>query len=126
MKAHNCRIKGKENHYFESTSCVAFSGCYNKCGFTAEFMPGTLFFNELMLRRLMTCSVNEKRYASLLNSNFVPYLQARQCFDRIILIQHTASLHIISCVTNERRDFLQKFVSSVDILIMSRLKDPHT
>lgn len=70
------------------------------CGFTASFILGPYFFEELSARGPVTCSITGQRYASLLENKIVPDLQARQCLSRTIFMQDGAPPHISRCVTD--------------------------
>lgn len=74
-----------------------FSVCFR---FIAEFIVGSFFFQELTPRRQVTCSIKEKPYASFLESNIIPYLQASQYLDRTIFMQNGYPSDVIDCVQN--------------------------
>lgn len=123
MNTHNCGIGGEGNPPFILQVSLHFQNVTVWCGVFAEFMLCSFFFEELTPKGLVTCSVTEKRYASL-ESNSVPSLQARQCLDRTIFMQDGASPHIAICVKKVLKGILQKIMSSVAIFVVPGLQDP--
>ncbi|GBN06504.1 hypothetical protein AVEN_202351-1 [Araneus ventricosus] len=64
------------------------------CGFTAAFIFGPLFLEEIGLSGPVTCTVNGTRYESLLRNQLIPALQQRGCVDSTIFMQDDAPPHI--------------------------------
>jgi hypothetical protein len=64
------------------------------CGFTARFILGPYFFEELRPSGPVTCSVTAKRYLHMLETFVVPQLQQRQCLTETVFMQDGAPPHI--------------------------------
>ncbi|GFU19327.1 uncharacterized protein TNCV_3032491 [Trichonephila clavipes] len=84
VNTHNCRIWETDNPH--STLRVPLHSPKVKacCGFSASFILGPYFFEEL----------------GLLQNKIIPDLQARQCLSRILFMQDGAPPHITRCVTD--------------------------
>ncbi|GBM18011.1 hypothetical protein AVEN_238403-1 [Araneus ventricosus] len=63
-------------------------------GFTAAFIVGPFFFEEIGPSGPVTCTVNGTRYESLLRNQLIPALQQRGCVDNTIFMQNGAPPHI--------------------------------
>ncbi|GFV63819.1 uncharacterized protein TNCV_2278231 [Trichonephila clavipes] len=100
VNTHNCRIWETDNPH--STLRVPLHSPKVRvwCGFSASFILGPYFFEELGAGGPVTCSITGQRYASLLRNKIIPDLQARQCLSRIIFMQDGAPPYITSCVTD--------------------------
>ncbi|GBM82775.1 hypothetical protein AVEN_221068-1, partial [Araneus ventricosus] len=57
------------------------------CGFTAAFIVGPFFFEELGPSGPVTCPVNGTRYESLLRNQLIPALERSGCVDSTIFKQ---------------------------------------
>ncbi|GFX41555.1 transposable element tc3 transposase [Trichonephila clavipes] len=99
VNTHNCRIWETDNPH--STLRVPLHSPKVKvlCKFSAYFILGPYFFEELGAEGPVTCFITGQRYASLLRNKIIPDLQARQCLSRIIFMQDGAPPHITRCVT---------------------------
>ncbi|GFU78910.1 uncharacterized protein TNCV_307511 [Trichonephila clavipes] len=98
VNTHNCRIC--ETHNPHSTLQVPLHSPKVTvwCGFSASFILGPYFFQELGAGGPVTCSITGQRYASLLRNKIILDLQARQCLSRLIFMQDGAPPHITRCV----------------------------
>ncbi|GFW64835.1 uncharacterized protein TNCV_3066921 [Trichonephila clavipes] len=77
-------------------------------GFSASFILGPYFFEELGAGGSVTCSITGQRYASLLRNKIIPDLQARQCLSRIIFMQDGAPPHITRYVKDVIKHHFRK------------------
>ncbi|GBM30839.1 hypothetical protein AVEN_18696-1 [Araneus ventricosus] len=68
------------------------------CGFTAAFIVGTVFLEEIGPSDPVTCTVNGTRYESLLRNQLIPALQQRGCVGSTIFMQGGAPPHIATPV----------------------------
>ncbi|GBM51964.1 hypothetical protein AVEN_194259-1 [Araneus ventricosus] len=68
------------------------------CGFTATFIVGPFFFEEIGPSGPVTCTDNGTRYESLLCNQLIPELQQRGCVDSTIFMQDGAPPHIATPV----------------------------
>ncbi|GBN00627.1 hypothetical protein AVEN_199877-1 [Araneus ventricosus] len=68
------------------------------CGFTAAFIVGPFFFEEIDPSGPVTCTANGTRSDSLLRNQFIPALQQRGCVDITIFMQGGAPPHIATAV----------------------------
>ncbi|GFW15679.1 uncharacterized protein TNCV_3581771 [Trichonephila clavipes] len=92
---------GNRQSAFHLTSSAALTKSYGVVWeFSASFILGPYFFEELGAGGPVTCSITGQRYASLLRNKIIPDLQARQCLSRIIFMQDAAPPHITRCVTD--------------------------
>ncbi|GFV27615.1 transposable element tc3 transposase [Trichonephila clavipes] len=100
VNTHNCRIWETDNPHsilrvpLHSPKVTAW------CGFSASFILGPYFFEELGAGGPVICSITGQRYASLLRNKIIPDLQARQCLSRITFMPDGAPPHITRCVTD--------------------------
>ncbi|GBL74765.1 hypothetical protein AVEN_243630-1 [Araneus ventricosus] len=67
-------------------------------GFTAAFIVGPFFFEEIGPSGPVTCTVNRTRYESLLRTQIIPALKQRGCVDSAIFLQDGAPPHIATPV----------------------------
>ncbi|GFU11159.1 transposable element tc3 transposase [Trichonephila clavipes] len=95
---HNCQIWESDNPHSTLQVPLHSPKVTVWCGFSASFILGPYFFEELGAGGPVTCSITGQRYASLLRNKICPDLQARPCLSRIIFLQDGAPPHIISCV----------------------------
>ncbi|GFX63234.1 transposable element tc3 transposase [Trichonephila clavipes] len=100
VNTHNCRIWETDNPHCTLRVPLHSPKVTVWCGFSASFILGPYFFEELGAGGPVTCSITGQRYASLLRNKIIPDLQARQCLSRIIFMQDGAPPHITRCVTD--------------------------
>ncbi|GFU35820.1 transposable element tc3 transposase [Trichonephila clavipes] len=100
VNTHNCRIWETDNPHSTLRIPLHSPKVTVWCGFSASFILGPYFFEELYAGGPVTCSITGQRYASLLRNKIIPDLQARQCLSRIIFMQDGAPPHITRCVTD--------------------------
>ncbi|GFY11315.1 uncharacterized protein TNCV_4472981 [Trichonephila clavipes] len=100
VNTHNCRIWETDNPHSTLRVPLHSPKVTVWCGFSASFILGPYFFEELGAGGPVTCSITGQRYASLLRNKIIPDLQARQCLSRIIFMQDAAPRHITRCVTD--------------------------
>ncbi|GFS85514.1 uncharacterized protein TNCV_2793861 [Trichonephila clavipes] len=98
VNTHNCRIWESDNPHSTLQVPLHSPKVTVWCGFSASFILGPYFFEELGAGGPVTCSITGQRYASLLRNNIIPDLQARPCLSRIIFMQNGAPPHITRCV----------------------------
>ncbi|GFT30759.1 uncharacterized protein TNCV_759461 [Trichonephila clavipes] len=98
VNTHNCRIWQSDNPHSTLQVPQHSPKVTVWCGFSASFILGPYFFEELGAGGPVICSITGLRYASLLRNKIIPDLQARQCLSRIILMQDGVPPHIIRCV----------------------------
>ncbi|GFV37278.1 uncharacterized protein TNCV_2255801 [Trichonephila clavipes] len=98
VNTHNCRIWESDNSHSTLQVSLHSPKVTVWCGFSASFILGPYFFEELGAGGPVTCSITGQRYASLLRNKIIPDLQARQCLSRIIFMQDGAPPHITRCV----------------------------
>ncbi|GBL81301.1 hypothetical protein AVEN_143618-1 [Araneus ventricosus] len=68
------------------------------CGFTAAFIVGPFFFEQIGPSDPVTCTVNGTDYESLLLNQLISALQQRGCVDSTIFMQDGAPPHIVTPV----------------------------
>ncbi|GFU79343.1 uncharacterized protein TNCV_2138661 [Trichonephila clavipes] len=100
VNTHNCRIWETYNPHYTLRVPLHSPKVTVWCGFSASFILGPYFFEELGAGGPVTCSITGQRYASLLRNKIIPDLQARQCLSHIIFMQDGAPPHITRCVTD--------------------------
>ncbi|GFT26553.1 uncharacterized protein TNCV_3603971 [Trichonephila clavipes] len=98
VNTHNCRIWETDNPHSTLRVPLHSPKVTVWCGFSASFILGPYFLEELGAGGSVTCSITGQRYASLLRNKIIPDLQARQCLSRIIFMQDGAPPHITRCV----------------------------
>ncbi|GBN48423.1 hypothetical protein AVEN_84468-1 [Araneus ventricosus] len=64
------------------------------CGFSANFIIGPFFFEEIGPSGLVTCTVKGTLYESLLRNQLIRALQQRGCVDGTFFMQDGAPPHI--------------------------------
>ncbi|GFW10068.1 transposable element tc3 transposase [Trichonephila clavipes] len=99
VNTHNCRIWEKVNPHSTLRVPLHSPKVTVWCGFSASFILGPYFFEELGAGGPVIRYITGQRYASLLRNKIIPHLQARQCISRIIFMQDGAPPHITRCVT---------------------------
>lgn len=115
---------GVKNFLFDSLSSFHYQKFTVLHEFTAEFIKGEFFSNELMLRGLVTFSISGKSYTSLLKSKIFRYSQTHQCLNSTISMLNGASPRNTTCKKIDFGDILRKEMSPFAIFVMSRLQDP--
>ncbi|GFW58337.1 transposable element tc3 transposase [Trichonephila clavipes] len=100
VNTHNCRIWETDNPHSTLRVPLHSPKVTVLCGFSASFILGPYFFEELGTGGPVTCSITGQRYASLLWNKIIPDLQSRQCLSRKIFMQDGAPPHITRCVTD--------------------------
>ncbi|GFV65615.1 transposable element tc3 transposase [Trichonephila clavipes] len=100
VNTHNCRIWETDNPHSILRVPLHSTKVTVGYGFSASFILGLYFFEELGAGGPVTCSLTGQRYASLLRNKIIPDLQALQCLSRIIFMQDGAPPHITRCVTD--------------------------
>ncbi|GFT50973.1 uncharacterized protein TNCV_1174031 [Trichonephila clavipes] len=103
VNTHNCRIWETDNPHSTLRVPLHSPKVTVWCGFSASYILGLQFFEELGAGGPVTCSITGQRYASLLRYKIIPDLQARQCLSLIIVMQDGAPPHITRYV----KDFLK-------------------
>ncbi|GFU86465.1 uncharacterized protein TNCV_1418171 [Trichonephila clavipes] len=98
VNTHNCRIWETDNPHSTLRVPLHSPKVTVWCGFSASFILGPYFFEELGAGGPVTCFITGQRYASLLRNKIIPDMQARQCLSRIIFMQDGAPPHITRCV----------------------------
>ncbi|GBN98930.1 hypothetical protein AVEN_80373-1 [Araneus ventricosus] len=94
VNTQNCRIWARENTSQMQPLPLHYQKGTVWCGFTAAFIIGSFFFEEIGNSGPVTCAVNGTRYESLWRNQLIPALQQRGCVDSTILIQDVAPPHI--------------------------------
>ncbi|GFY17360.1 uncharacterized protein TNCV_657731 [Trichonephila clavipes] len=74
----------------------------------------TLFFEQVTLQGLTTCSVNKERYREILQTYVIPTLQQRGYLQETIFMHDGAPRHIVISVQQLSRQ------SFTDVLVISR------
>ncbi|GFU67894.1 transposable element tc3 transposase [Trichonephila clavipes] len=77
VNTHNCRIWETDNPHSTLRVPLHSPKVTVWCGFSASFILGPYFFEELGAGGPVTCSITGQRYASLLRNKIIPDLQAR-------------------------------------------------
>lgn len=94
VNTHNCRIWDTTNPRTFQEIPLHSPKVTVWCGFTATFILGPFFFEEVTPNGLQTCTVTANRYKRMLETFVVPHLQQRQCLDTITFMQDGAPPHI--------------------------------
>ncbi|GFW94696.1 uncharacterized protein TNCV_4247361 [Trichonephila clavipes] len=125
VNTHNCRIWETDNPHSTLRVPLHSPKVTVWCGFSASFILGPYFFEELGAGGPITCSITGHRYASLLRNKIIPDLQARQCLSRIIFMQDGAPPHITRCVTDVLKHHLteERVISQNQIFLCVLDKD---
>ncbi|GFW30315.1 uncharacterized protein TNCV_3850861 [Trichonephila clavipes] len=125
VNTHNCRIWESDNPHSTLQVPLHSSKVTMWCGFSASFILGPYFFEELGAGGPVTCSITGQRYASLLRTKIIPDLQARPCLSRIIFMQDRASPHITRCVKDVlKHHFTEERVISRQFLHLRPPRSP--
>ncbi|GFV27253.1 uncharacterized protein TNCV_3459481 [Trichonephila clavipes] len=105
---HSCRIWETDNPHSTLQVPLYSPKVTVWCGFSASFILGPYFVEELGAGGPVTCSITGQRYASLLRNKIIPYLQAHQCLSHITLCKRELlhTLHVVlrtfSNITSQR------------------------
>ncbi|GFU00492.1 uncharacterized protein TNCV_1692691 [Trichonephila clavipes] len=98
VNTHNCRIWETDNPHSTLRVPLHSPKVTVWCGFSASFILGTYFFEELGAGGPVTYSITGQRYASLLRNKIIPDPQARQCLSRIhFYARWSSSTHYTLC-----------------------------
>ncbi|GBN75512.1 hypothetical protein AVEN_168917-1 [Araneus ventricosus] len=98
VNTQNCRIWARENPFQMQPLPLHSQKVTVWCGFTAAFIVGRFFCEEIGPLGPVTCTVNGIRYESLLRNQLIPALQKRECVDSPIFMQDGAPPHIATPV----------------------------
>ncbi|GBM36494.1 hypothetical protein AVEN_249684-1 [Araneus ventricosus] len=98
VNTQNCRIWTRENPFKIQPLPLHSQKVTVWCGFTAAFIVGPFFFEEIGPLGLVSCTVNGTRYESLLRNQLIPTLQQRGYMDSTIFMQDGAPTHIATPV----------------------------
>ncbi|GFT54416.1 transposable element tc3 transposase [Trichonephila clavipes] len=113
VNTHNCRIWETDNSHSTLQVPLYSPKVTVWSGFSASFILGKYFFEEIGAGGPVTCYTTGQRYASLLRNKIIPDLQARQCLSSIIFMQDGAPPHITRCVKDVlKHHFTEKRVIS--------------
>lgn len=104
VNTHNCRIWGSSPPTNVHEVPLHSERVTAWCGFTANFLIGPFFFEELGPQGPMTCSVNGTRYCDLLRQHVIPALRERGALDSTVFMQDGAPPHIANVVTRLLRN----------------------
>lgn len=94
VNTHNCRVWTTENPHAFVEVPLQQPKVTVWCGFTADFIIGPFFFEEVTKTGFKTVSITGHRYAALLQNNIIPELQARQALQTVTFMQDGAPPHI--------------------------------
>ena len=94
VNTHNCRVWTTENPHAFVEIPLHQPKVTVWCGFTADFIIGPFFFEEVTQTGFKTVSVTGQRYAAMLQNNIIPELQARQALQTVTFMQDGAPPHI--------------------------------
>ncbi|GBL82323.1 hypothetical protein AVEN_252486-1 [Araneus ventricosus] len=75
VNTQNCRISARENPFQMQPLPLHSQKVTVWCGFTAAFIVGPFFFEEIGPSGSVTCTVNGTHYESLLLNQLIPALQ---------------------------------------------------
>ncbi|KFM67194.1 hypothetical protein X975_24756, partial [Stegodyphus mimosarum] len=92
MNTQNCRIWNDKSPHASQQFPYIHQPVW--CGFTAEFIVGPFFYENITPTGPETCSVTGEKYRHMLNSFVIPALQQRQCLGEIIFMQDGAPPHV--------------------------------
>ncbi|GBM09990.1 hypothetical protein AVEN_23983-1 [Araneus ventricosus] len=79
VNTHNCRIWATENPHAIQEQPLHSEKVTIWCGFTATFIIGPYFFEEITANGIQTCSVTGYRYRDMLREFVIPQLQQHGC-----------------------------------------------
>lgn len=94
VNTQNCRIWAQENPRMHTEIPLHSPKVTVWCGFTATFILGPFFFEEITARGPVTCSVTGRRYHDMLQTFVVPQLQGMRVLTSTIFMQDGAPPHI--------------------------------
>lgn len=95
VNTHNCRIWATENPREIQQVPLHPAKVTVWCGFTATFVIGPYFFEEVTRRGFETCSVTGRRYQDMLTTFVIPELQQHGRLQDTIFMQDGAPPHIL-------------------------------
>ncbi|GBL84392.1 hypothetical protein AVEN_117161-1 [Araneus ventricosus] len=98
VNTRNCRIWARENPFQTQPLPLHSQKVTAWCGFTATFIVGPFFFEEIGPSGIVTCTFNGTRYESLLRNQLILAVQQRGCVDCPIFMQDGAPPHIATPV----------------------------
>ncbi|NSX83578.1 hypothetical protein GOM44_04430 [Wolbachia endosymbiont of Atemnus politus] len=98
VNTQNCRIWATENPLATHSVPLQPAKVTVWCGFTASFILGPFFYEEIGRSGPVTCTITGKRYENLLRNQVIPALQQRACVGSIIFMQDGAPPHIFNPV----------------------------
>ncbi|GBL88979.1 hypothetical protein AVEN_255144-1 [Araneus ventricosus] len=98
VNTQNCRIWARNNPFQMQPLTLHSQKVTVWCGFAAAFILCLFFFEEIGPSGPVTCTVDGKRYESLLRNQLIPALQQRGCVDSTIFMQDGAPPHIATPV----------------------------
>ncbi|GFU02815.1 uncharacterized protein TNCV_1893421 [Trichonephila clavipes] len=111
VNTHNCQNWETDNPHSTLQVPLHSPKVTVRCRFSASFILGPYFFEDLGAGGPITCSITRQRYASLLRNKIIPDLQAR-----IIFMQDGAHQHITRCVKDvHKHHFIEERVISHQI-----------
>lgn len=94
VNTQNCRIWDDKSPHAVTAIPLHSPKVTVWCGFTAEFIVGPFFYENITPTGPVTCSVTGEKYRHMLNSFVIPALQQRQCLGEIIFMQDGAPPHV--------------------------------
>ncbi|GBM87610.1 hypothetical protein AVEN_119538-1 [Araneus ventricosus] len=94
----NCIIWARDNPFQMQPLPLHSQKVTVWCGFTAAFIIGLFFSEEIGPSGPATCAISGTSYESLLKSQLIPALQQRGCVDSTIFMQDGAPPHIATPV----------------------------
>ncbi|GFU79014.1 uncharacterized protein TNCV_308541 [Trichonephila clavipes] len=96
VNTHNCRIWETDNPHSTLRVPLHSPKVTVWCGFSASFILGPYFFEELGAGGPVTCSITGQRYASLLRNKIIPDLQSLP-FTHNFYARWSSSTHYTLC-----------------------------
>ncbi|GFW41070.1 transposable element tc3 transposase [Trichonephila clavipes] len=125
VNTHNCRIWESDNPHSTLQVPLHSPKVTMRCWFSASFVLGLYFFEELVAEGPVTCSITRQRYTSLLRNKIIPDLQACPCLPHIIFMQDGAPPHITRCVKDVlKHHFAEERVISHQFLHLMPPRSP--
>ena len=94
INTQNRKIWAKEKSFSIASVPMHSPKVTGRCAFTIFCVIGSFLFEEIGPVSPVTCTMNDKRYVSLLHSQVVPTLQQHAYLERTIFMQDGASQHI--------------------------------
>lgn len=93
VNTQNCRIWGSTNPHAMQQQPLHSPYVTAWCGFTANFILGPYFFEDVTRNGFVRCTVTSDRYARLLEDHVVPALRQRGCLATTVFMQDGATAH---------------------------------